>query len=102
MDISILTQKMNDFVQSKGWYEKNSSRPQTLRNLVISLNLEASEMLEIFQWEDQPDRKNALEDELADVALYLFQIANVAEIGLEAAIMKKLDENINRTWRETE
>jgi len=41
MDIKELTERMHAFVRSKGWYEPDSSRPQTPRNLAISLSLEA-------------------------------------------------------------
>jgi NTP pyrophosphatase (non-canonical NTP hydrolase) len=100
MNIRELTEEMNRFVRAQGWYESDSPRPQTLRNLAISLNLEASEVLEYFQWkEDLPDQ-GALGDELADVALYLLQIASVAGIDLEAAIMKKLERNYQRKWDE--
>lgn len=99
MDISDLTQAMHDFVRSQGWYEPSSSRPQTLRNLAISLNLEAGEVLEYFQWTDEPADLTHLDDELADVALYLLQIASIAGIDLEKAILAKLDRNYRRTWK---
>jgi NTP pyrophosphatase (non-canonical NTP hydrolase) len=98
MDIQDLTQAMHAFVRSQGWYESDSPRPQTLRNLAISLNLEASEVLEHFQWEESASRPEQLSDELADVALYLLQIASVAGIDLEQAILDKLDRNYGRTW----
>jgi NTP pyrophosphatase (non-canonical NTP hydrolase) len=98
MDIGKLTQLMHDFVRSKGWYDPNSNRPQTLRNLAISLNLEASEVLEHFQWADQTSDLDGLAGELADVALYLLQIASVAGIDLEKAILDKLDINSKRDW----
>ena len=90
---------MHAFVQAQGWYEPESRRPQTLRNLAISLSLEASEVLELFQWSDtiDPDTK-ALSGELADVALYLLQIASIAQIDLEEAILEKLKRNYHRTW----
>jgi NTP pyrophosphatase (non-canonical NTP hydrolase) len=99
MDISELTEAMHAFVQSQGWYAPESHRPQTLRNLAISLNLEAAEILELFQWKDEtsPD-KLALGEELADVALYMFQIASLAHIDLEKAILDKLQQNYHRTW----
>jgi hypothetical protein len=53
MDIQELTQAMHRFVASRGWYEPDSPRPQTLRNLAISLNLEAAELLEHFQWKEE-------------------------------------------------
>ena len=62
---------MNTFVTSRGWYDQNSQRPQTPRNLAISL---------------------------ADVALYLLQLASVSEIDLEKAILDKLEINKTREW----
>jgi len=99
MNIQELTQNMHDFVRSQGWYEPDSSRPQSLRNLAISLNLEAAEVLEYFQWKDKLDDPQGLAEELADVALYLLQIASIAEIDLEQAILDKLDHNYTRKWK---
>ena len=101
MDIKQLTEEMHHFVKSQGWYEENSLRPQTLRNLAVSLNLEASEVLEHFQWDGTLKEVESLAGELADVALYLFQIASVSGIDLEEAILKKLQRNYNRSWDET-
>jgi NTP pyrophosphatase (non-canonical NTP hydrolase) len=98
MDISELIEAMHRFVQSQGWYEKDSPREQTLRNLAISLNLEASEVLEHFQWTGELHDPQALADELADVALYLLQLASLAEIDLERAILAKLERNYRRKW----
>src|SRR5512138_426392 len=98
MDLRELTQLMHEFVGSKGWYDKNSPRPQNLRNLAISLNLEASEVLEHFQWGEQPVNNDELASELADVALYLMQIASLAGIDLERAILDKLNRNYQRNW----
>jgi len=101
MDISQLTTEMNRFVSAKGWYAENSPRPQTARNLAISLVLEASEVLEHFQWSESVISNQELSDELADVALYLLQIASLTEIDLEGAILDKLKKNYRRTWDDT-
>jgi NTP pyrophosphatase (non-canonical NTP hydrolase) len=98
MEIKELTEKMNRFVQAKGWYEASSLRPQTPRNLAISMNLEASEVLEHFQWTENAADGNALADELADVTLYLLQLASICNIDLERAVLNKLDRNYSRTW----
>lgn len=98
MDISELTQAMHQFVRSQGWYAPESPRPQTLRNLVISLNLEASEVLEHFQWSSELGDVDGLSEELADVALYLLQISSIAGIDLEQAILNKLERNYQRRW----
>jgi 8-oxo-dGTP diphosphatase len=98
MNIQELTQAMHHFVRAQGWYQPGSPRPQTLRNLAISLSLEASEVLEHFQWNESLDDRHALAEELADVALYLLQIASIAEIDLEQAILDKLEKNYGRKW----
>ena len=98
MDIKELTDAMNAFVRSKGWYEPGSKRPQTARNLAISLSLEASEVLEHFQWETELKHKEKLAGELADVTLYLLQLASVTGINLEQAVLNKLKSNAKRDW----
>ena len=98
MDIKELTQEMHSFVGSQGWYQPDSPRPQSLRNLAISLNLEAAEVLEHFQWKDDLDNPQALADELADVALYLLQLASISGIDLEQAVLQKLQRNYQRKW----
>ena len=98
MDIKELTQEMHHFVRSQGWYADDSSRPQNLRNLAISLTLEAGEVLEHFQWTDETPDQEDLGDELADVALYLLQLASLAGIDLEQAILLKLKRNYGRSW----
>ena len=97
MDIQDLIEKMHAFVHSNGWYDADSKRPQTPRNLSISLALEAAEILEHFQWNEEFN-KDTLEEELADVGLYLLQLASITEIDLEEAILKKLEINANREW----
>ena len=98
MDIQELTEEMNRFVRSKGWYAEGSQRPQTPRNLAISLALEAAEILEHFQWSDEIKNQEELALELADVALYLLQLASVTKIDLEKAILDKIEINKTREW----
>ena len=98
MDIKHLTDEMNRFVRSKGWFDENSKRSQMLRNLSISLALEAAEILEHFQWQDEIKDKEELAGELADVALYLLELASITKIDLEEAMLKKLEVNRTREW----
>ena len=98
LTISDLTKQMHELVKSKGWYEQDSKRPQTPRNLSISLALEVAEILEHFQWQDAVKDKEELAAELADVALYLLQLASVTEIDLEKAILDKIEINKTRQW----
>lgn len=98
MDLSQLTAEMHRFVRAKGWYEPDSPRPQTPRNLAISLALEAAEVLEHVQWQDEPANRDEFAAELADVALYLLQLASLSGIDLEGAILDKLAYNYQRRW----
>ena len=98
MEIKELEQRMHDFVQGKGWYDEDSKKPQSPKNLAISLVLEAGEVLEHFQWVDEVRDKEELAGELADVGLYLLQIASITGIDLEQAILNKLAINHDREW----
>lgn len=98
MDIKELTAEMNRFVTAKGWYEPVSSRPQTPRNLAVSLSLETAEVLEHFQWDENIADPKEFQGELADVALYLLQLASVTGVDLEKAILEKLRNNYTRQW----
>ncbi len=98
MDIAELTTEMHQFVRAKGWYAPDSARPQTPRNLAASLAIESAEVLELFQWSDTTERPAELAAELADVALYLLQLASISGIDLEQAILDKLRLNYTRDW----
>jgi len=97
MDFHDLTAEMHRFVSAKGWYAPDSPRPQTPRRLAASLVIEAAEVLEHYQWRDDTDPAE-LAGELADVALYLLQLASVTGIDLEQAILDKLKVNYQREW----
>lgn len=67
------------------------------KDLAISLSLEASELLEIFQWSaddvERPERRDELADELADVLIYAILLADHAHLNLDSIIRKKLKKN---------
>jgi NTP pyrophosphatase (non-canonical NTP hydrolase) len=98
MDIKQLTEEMHNLVRSKGWYAADSKRPQTPRNLAISLSVEAAEILEHFQFRENAKDKEELAGELADIALYLLQLASITDIDLEKAILDKIEINKTREW----
>lgn len=98
MHLKELEARMHAFVAKKGWYEEDSPKRQSPRNLAISLAIEAAEILEHFQWDDDSWERDSLADELADVALYLLQLSSMTGIDLEQAIMEKLAKNEERQW----
>ncbi len=82
--------------------ERDWKRFHSLKNLMVSLNLEVSEMLELTQWKDDaeveaaiddPDFHHALSEECADVFLYLLLIAERAGIDLNRAAAEKIRKN---------
>ena len=82
--------------------ERNWAQFHTLRNLIVSLNLEAAELLELTQWKSDaemaalatlPEAHEALRDECADILLYLLLIAEKAGINLIEAAERKLEKN---------
>lgn len=92
MNLPELTQALLQFRDERNWAQFH-----TLRNLIVSLNLEAAELLELTQWKSEEEMLGisgeALRDECADVLLYLLLIADKAGINLEEAARNKLKKN---------
>jgi NTP pyrophosphatase (non-canonical NTP hydrolase) len=85
--------------------DRNWARFHSLRHLIVSLNLEAAELLELTQWKsdadierlpDDPAGLEALADECADVFMYLLLLTHAAGIDLEAAARRKLAKNAEK------
>ena len=100
MPLEKLTETLRQFCDERNWAQFH-----TLRNLIVSLNLEASELLELTQWKsdaemtallDDAKTQEALRDECADVLLYLLLIADRAGIDLEDAARCKLEKNAEK------
>jgi len=75
----------------------------TPKNLAAALSVEAAELLEHFQWLTSEQsarlgarRKRAVENEIADVLLYLMRLADVLEIDLLAAAQRKMRGNARK------
>ena len=97
MAFAALTAQVLEFRDQRNWAQFHS-----LRNLIVSLNLEAGELLELTQWKSDTDMaamvasgeaQEALRDECADVLIYLLLIAENAGIDLEDAARAKLLKN---------
>jgi len=73
------------------------------KNLAVSIAIETAELLEHFQWKDKAqserhaaENKQAVAEEIADVAIYLLELADNLGIDLEKAINEKLDKNARK------
>jgi NTP pyrophosphatase (non-canonical NTP hydrolase) len=93
--LDALTLQLRDFAAARKWEQFHSPK-----NLASALAVEAAELLEHFQWltEDQsrnldPQRKQAVGQEIADVFLYLLQIADKLGIDLMQEAQNKLAMN---------
>lgn len=98
--IDELRQALLHFRDARDWRQFHS-----LRNLIVSLNLEAAELLELTQWKNdaevaalpaEPAAREALADECADVLLYLLLVADAAGIDLLDAAQRKLLKNAEK------
>jgi NTP pyrophosphatase (non-canonical NTP hydrolase) len=94
-------QKINDEIE-KIVHERDWDQFHSIKNLAMALSVESSELLEIFQWlteaqsdtaSENPDLKSKIEDEVADVFVYLLRIVKKTNIDLEQAVLKKLKKN---------
>jgi NTP pyrophosphatase (non-canonical NTP hydrolase) len=93
-----LTAALRRFAAERDWDQFHSPK-----NLAAALTVEAAELLEHFQWltEEQSrslpeDKRIAVSHELADVFLYLLQIADKLQIDLVAAAEQKLELNASK------
>jgi NTP pyrophosphatase (non-canonical NTP hydrolase) len=84
--------KVTDFRDERGWKDFHKEK-----DLAISISLEASELLENFQWrtseEAIAESKQNIKEEMADVLIYLVQLADKMEIDLEEEVTRKLEKN---------
>lgn len=91
-----LVQKLLDFRHQRDWQQFH-----TPKDLAISLSIEASELLEWFQWNSDEQitqklnsaKREALEDEVADVVAYLTYLCHDLDIDLNKAVEAKINKN---------
>ena len=95
MDLEKIKKIIREFASERNW-----DKYHTPKNLSMALSVEASELVEIFQWLTQEESKNidskdiqSVKDEVADILIYLIRIADKLDIDLEEAILEKIKKN---------
>jgi NTP pyrophosphatase (non-canonical NTP hydrolase) len=97
LDLADLQQRLRAFAAERQWQPFH-----TPKNLAMALMVEAAELTEIFQWmtpeqslaaRDDPALKEPIADEVADVLLYLLQLADHAGVDLAEAVERKIAKN---------
>jgi NTP pyrophosphatase (non-canonical NTP hydrolase) len=97
-----LKKKILDFRSDRDWEQFH-----TPQNLAISLVLEASELLEHFQWKKDDEipsmlkeKAEEISEEISDMVIYLTYLCNDLRIDIETAVAKKLRKNDEKYPRE--
>ena len=98
MNIDKLQDKLSKFASDRDWEQFH-----TPKNLAMALSVEASELVEIFQWltseeSNSPNDEllSQIESEVADVSIYLLRICSVLDINLSEAIDYKIKLNAEK------
>lgn len=90
MEYKQLLEKIKKFNEDRDWDQFHSPD-----NLAKSISIEAGELLECFQWNNEYDLENVT-DEMADVFVYLLDLANKLNIDLLDVTDKKIDKNAEK------
>lgn len=87
-----IEKKVNAFRDARDWRQFHNEK-----DLAISISLEASELLELFQWRSSEEvvetKQSEIEDELADVLIYSIMLASNLDLDIEEIITNKLAKN---------
>ncbi len=99
LDIEKIKKSLRLFSKERDWEQFHNPK-----NLATALSVEASELLEIFQWSndgglseiDNPKTKKEIEKEIADIFNYLVKLIDILDIDIETAALKKIKENAEK------
>jgi NTP pyrophosphatase (non-canonical NTP hydrolase) len=97
-DLDELRARLRRFAAERDWEQFH-----TPKNLAAALIVEAAELLEHFQWltaeqsaQLPPEKRHEVEEELADVLLYLTRLADILGVDLLAAAARKIERNAEK------
>lgn len=92
--IEELKRKIEKFIEERDWDKYHS-----LKNLAISISIEASELLEIFQWKSEESYRldeeelEKIKEEIGDIFIYLLNFCSKLNIDPIESALKKLKIN---------
>jgi NTP pyrophosphatase (non-canonical NTP hydrolase) len=94
-DLSVTIEKIKKFRDDRDWMQFHDHK-----NMAISIIIEATELLEHFQWKNRAEteefvvkNRDSVEEEIADIAIYLFELADNLGIDLLDAMNRKIEKN---------
>lgn len=97
INIEKINSIVSNFIEERDWDQFHS-----IKNLAMALSVETSELVEIFQWLKEADSNNVAQDpklkskvqeEIADIFIYLMRIAIKSEVDIEKAVLEKIKKN---------
>lgn len=100
LDVQPLAAALRSFADARDWAQFHSPK-----NLVMALTGEVGELTELFQWMTEEQSRNAcsdastalkIEQELADVLLYLVRLSDVLGVDLRLAAENKIKLNAEK------
>ncbi len=100
INLTELKNQLSEFAKERDWEQFHS-----VKNLVMALSVESSELLEIFQWltpdqadqlKTNPDLKMHAQEEIADIFIYLLRVATKLEINISDAVADKMIKNAEK------
>ncbi len=81
-------ERIRKFVMDRDW-----EKFHTPANIAKSISIEANELLECFQWEEDEFKLEEVKDELADVLVYCVNMANRLSLDIDEIINHKMELN---------
>lgn len=100
IDIEKINSIVSKFIEDRDWDQFHS-----IKNLSMALSVETSELVEIFQWlkesesnkvAQNPKMKEKVQEEIADIFIYLMRIAIKSEIDIEKVVLEKIQKNAEK------
>ena len=96
MNIKKIQKQLSDFADERDWNQFHNPK-----NLAMALSVEASELVEIFQWLTPEQAEEIMstnesehvKEEMADVMIYLIRLADKLNVDLEDAVADKIIKN---------
>jgi len=91
-DFGFIAERIIDFRDQRNWKQFH-----TIKDLLLGLNIEVSELQELVLWKNENEiqsiDKEIIQDELADIFIFLTYIANHFDVDLLSAVESKIDKN---------
>ena len=92
--------RIKQFIKERDWEQFHSPK-----NISMSISIEAAELMEHFQWLtieqskkllNDKKKREEIEDELADIAIYIIDFCNLFNIDIGESIVRKLDKTARK------